>query len=117
MGMVAPVAIQQGTTAARNITRQIAGLAPLPFHYRDPGTMATIGRNAAVTHLAGRDFTGFPAWVLWLGVHIFKLIGFRSRLFVLFDWARDYLFFERAVRLILPLPLQADAGRPETNAP
>jgi NADH:ubiquinone reductase (H+-translocating) len=114
--MVAPVAIQQGMMAARNLTRQFTGLSPLPFHYRDRGTMVTIGRNAAVTHLAGRDFTGFPAWVLWLGVHIFNLIGFRNRLFVVVDWARDYLFFERAVRLILPLPSHAESRRPGNDA-
>jgi len=104
--MVAPVAIQQGTWAARNIARQAAGQPPLPFCYHDRGTMATIGRNSAVTYLAGREFTGFPAWILWLGVHVTQLIGFRNRLFVLINWAWDYLFYERAVRLILPLPGQ-----------
>jgi NADH dehydrogenase len=104
--MVAPVAIQQGAWAARNIGRQAAGQPPLPFHYHDRGAMATIGRNSAVAHLAGRDFTGFPAWLLWLGVHITRLIGFRNRLLVLINWAWDYLFFERAVRLILPQPAQ-----------
>ena len=98
---VAPSAIQQGTTAARNITRQASGKDPVPFRYRDPGTMVTIGRNAAVAHLHGRSFTGFPAWLLWLFVHISNLIGFRNRLFVLVDWAMDYFFYERAVRLIL----------------
>ncbi len=100
--MIAPVAIQQGTTAARNIERQIAGQDPLPFRYRDPGVMVVIGRNAGVVHVWGRSFTGFPAWVLWLSVHLAKLIGFRNRLFVLINWAWDYLFYERAVRLILP---------------
>lgn len=100
--MIAPVAIQQGTAAARNIARQVEGQSPAPFHYHDRGSMATIGRNAAVTYLAGRAFTGFPAWLLWLGVHIFNLIGFRNRLFVLINWAWDYFFSERTVRLILP---------------
>lgn len=100
--MVAPVAIQQGASAARNIVRQAAGGDPLPFRYRDTGTMVTIGRNAAVTCLGRRCFSGFPAWVVWLSVHIFKLIGFRNRLLVLINWAWDYFFYERAVRLILP---------------
>jgi NADH dehydrogenase len=100
--MVAPVAIQQGAAAARNIVRQVAGQAPLPFHYRDRGTMVTIGRNAAAAYLSGRAFTGFPAWVLWLGVHLFNLIGFRNRLLVLINWAWDYFFRERPVRLIVP---------------
>jgi NADH dehydrogenase len=65
--------------------------------------MATIGRNAAVARLGGRNFTGFPAWMLWLSVHLLKLIGFRNRLVVLINWSWDYLFYERAVRLILPL--------------
>ncbi len=64
--------------------------------------MATIGRNAAVTQLGRYAFTGWPAWMLWLGVHIFNLIGFRNRLFVLVNWAWDYLFYERTVLLILP---------------
>ena len=100
--MLAPVAIQQGVTAAQNIGRQIAGRGPVPFHYRDPGTMVVIGRNAGAVHLRGRAFTGFPAWVLWLGVHLVKLIGFRNRLLVLINWAWNYLFYEHAVRLILP---------------
>ncbi len=100
--MVAPVAIQQGVAAARNIVRQISGQAPTPFHYHDRGTLATIGRNAAVAYLWGRPFTGFLAWGLWLGVHIFNLIGFRNRFIVLINWAWDYIFYERGVRLILP---------------
>jgi NADH dehydrogenase len=101
--MIAPVATQQGAFAARNIARQIAGLAPKPFRYRDRGKMVTIGRNGGVAHLLGLGLTGFPAWVVWLSVHLFNLIGFRNRLFVLIDWAWDYLFYERTVRLILPL--------------
>jgi NADH dehydrogenase len=100
--MLAPVATQQAVAAVRNIGRQIAGQAPEPFHYRDPGTMVVIGRNAGAVHLRGRAFTGFIAWILWLGVHLVKLIGFRNRILVLIDWAWDYLFYERAVRLILP---------------
>jgi len=102
--MMAPVAIQMGKAAAENIARQVAGLAPLPFRYRDPGIMVILGRNAAVAHLRGRGYTGFFAWVLWLAVHIYQLIGFRNRLVVMINWAWDYLFFERAVRIILPGP-------------
>jgi len=99
--MVAPVAIQEGVAAARNIERQLAGQVPLPFRYRDRGTMVTIGRNAAAVYLSGRTFTGFLAWVLWLSVHLFNLIGFRNRLLVLINWAWDYLLRERPVSLIL----------------
>lgn len=100
--MLAPVAMQQGQHAARNILRQIEGQAPQPFHYRDKGTMATIGRSAAVAHIFGRTFTGFLAWIIWLVIHLFQLIGFRNRLIVMINWAWSYLFFERMVRLILP---------------
>ncbi len=102
--MIAPVAIQQARCAARNIRRQLAGKAAVPFRYQDPGMLATIGRGAAVAHVWGKQMTGFPAWVLWLGVHLVNLIGFRNRLLVLVNWAWDYLFYERAVRLILPSP-------------
>lgn len=64
--------------------------------------MVILGRNAAVAYVGGRSFTGFPAWALWLIVHIYKLIGFRNRLVVLINWAWDYFFYERAQRLILP---------------
>jgi NADH dehydrogenase len=100
--MIAPVAMQQGVLAAKNTQRREAGKSALTFHYRDRGMMATIGRNAAVAHIGGWAFTGFPAWVAWLGVHLVKLIGFRNRLFVLINWAWDYFFFDRMVRLILP---------------
>ncbi len=98
--MMAPVAIQMGKTAAGNIRRSLAGKAPVPFRYRDPGTLATIGRNAAVARIHGVSFTGFPAWVVWLVVHLIQLIGFRNKLFVLTNWAWDYFFYDRAVRLI-----------------
>lgn len=100
--MIAPVAIQQGRAAARNIMRLHRGRPTRPFRYRDKGTMATLGRNAAVVRLGRRTFTGFPAWVLWLFVHLLYLIGFRNRLIVLITWAWDYFLVERAVRLILP---------------
>jgi NADH dehydrogenase len=100
--MLAPVAIQQGAAAVRNIGFRLAGKAPVSFKYKDAGTLATIGRNAAVAELGGREFTGFPAWVLWLCVHLIQLIGYRNRLFVLINWARDYFLSDRPVRLILP---------------
>ena len=98
--MMAPVAIQMAETVARNIRRQLDGATPIPFRYRDPGSLATIGRNAAVAYIWGIGFTGFPAWVVWLVVHIIQLIGFRNKLFVLLNWAWDYFFYERAARLI-----------------
>ena len=98
--MMAPVAIQMAETTAENIRRRIAGQPPVQFRYRDPGSLATIGRNAAVAYIRGIGFKGFPAWVVWLVVHIIQLIGFRNKLFVLLNWAWDYFFYERAARLI-----------------
>ncbi len=98
--MVAPVAIQMGQSVARNIKRQLRGRPLEPFRYRDQGTLATIGRNAAVANVFGVQASGFIAWVMWLGIHIIQLIGFRNKLFVLINWAWDYFFYERAARLI-----------------
>jgi NADH dehydrogenase len=98
--MMAPVAIQMAEVAAANIRRQMAGESPRPFRYRDPGSLATIGRNAAVAQIAGLGFRGFPAWIVWLVVHLIQLIGFRNRLIVLINWAWDYLFYDRGARLI-----------------
>ena len=66
------------------------------------GVMAVIGRNAAVAHVFGRAFKGLSAWLLWLGIHLVWLIGFRNRALVLVNWAWNYIRFRRAVRLILP---------------
>jgi NADH dehydrogenase len=98
--MVAPVAIQMGQSVAGNIQRQLHGQPLAPFRYRDQGTLATIGRNAAVANVYGLKLSGFPAWVMWLVIHIIQLIGFRNKLFVLINWAWDYFFYERAARLI-----------------
>jgi len=98
--MMAPPAIQMAETAAANILRALRGEPPRPFRYRDAGSLATIGRNAAVAYIYGIQFTGFVAWVVWLVVHIIQLIGFRNKLFVLLNWTWDYFFYERASRLI-----------------
>ncbi|MGE4298796.1 MAG: NAD(P)/FAD-dependent oxidoreductase [Desulfovibrionaceae bacterium] len=100
--MIAPVAIQQGDHVGRSIKRLIKGKPVKPFRYRDKGTMATIGRKAAVVRLGKREFSGFAAWCLWLVVHLMYLVGFRNRLIVLTNWTWDYFLFERGVRLILP---------------
>ena len=97
---VAPAAIQQGIHAARNIGRVIAGKPIQPFHYRDKGSLATIGREAAVADLGRFHLSGFLAWAAWLGVHIFFLIGFRNRLLVLLQWAWAYVTYKRGARLI-----------------
>jgi NADH:ubiquinone reductase (H+-translocating) len=98
--MLSTVAIQQGNAVAENIRRAIKGLTQKPFHYKDPGLLATIGRNAAVARIWGLSFSGFIAWVIWVGLHIYRIIGFRNRLAVLINWAWDYLFYDNQVRLI-----------------
>jgi len=98
--MLSTVAIQQGKLTARNIQKIIKGEKPGAFHYKDPGLLATIGRNAAVARIWGLSFSGFVAWLIWVFLHIFRLIGFRNRLLVLINWAWEYFFYENQVRLI-----------------
>jgi NADH:ubiquinone reductase (H+-translocating) len=112
MPMVAPVAIQQAKLAVKNISNIIEGRPLVTFVYKDPGSLATIGRNAAVARVGRLHFHGFFAWLVWLAVHLFWLIGFRNRLLVFINWAWDYLLYERAVRLITPSPEKNMEGTP-----
>ena len=107
---VAQVAKQGGAHAAENVVRAVQGQPPLPFHYRNYGNMATIGRGAAVADLAFLKVSGFLAWLLWLFVHIFWLIGFRNRLAVIGEWAWAYVTFQRRARLITGERLLAGKG-------
>jgi hypothetical protein len=84
--MMAPVAIQQADLVAKNIDRLLRGQRPQPFSYSSSGTMVTIGRRAAVANVFGLQLSGLVAWVLWLTVHLYWLIGFRNRLLVLINW-------------------------------
>ena len=98
---VAPAAMQMGRHAARNVRRLLSGEATRPFRYRDKGSLATIGHNSAVAQFGPRlKLWGFPAWVAWLGIHIFFLIGFRNRFVVMTDWAVAYFTYQRHARLI-----------------
>ena len=108
---VAPAAIQEARHAARNIVRMIQGQPRLPFHYRDKGSLATIGRAAAVADLGRVKLSGWIAWLAWLFIHIFFLIGFRNRFLVLFQWAWSYVTYDRGARLITgPPPRIEGAG-------
>ena len=98
---LAAVAQQQGKAVARAIKAVVKGRPPEPFRYRDRGILATIGRNAAVVQMGKLRFHGFIGWVTWLTVHLILLISFRSRILVLINWAYDYFFYDRPVRLIL----------------
>ena len=97
---LAPVAIQQGRVAAENVLQRLAGQPTRPFHYRDKGSMATIGRAAAVAVIGRVQLSGLTAWVTWLLVHIISLIGFRNRVLVLLQWAWAYVSWQRGARLI-----------------
>jgi len=101
---VAPAAMQMGRYAARQIRRDLEGTPREAFHYRDKGSLAVIGRAAAVASIAGLKISGFLAWLVWLFVHITYLIGFRNRIVVLVDWAWAYLSWQRGVRLITGEP-------------
>jgi len=98
--MLATVAQQQAAAAVRNLRSMLDAQPLKPFEYKDPGLLATIGRNAAVARIWGLSFRGFIAWVIWVVLHIYRLIGFRNRLVVLINWAWDYLFYDTQVRLI-----------------
>jgi NADH dehydrogenase len=97
---VAPVAIQQGRHVAENVRRDVAGKPRRPFHYRDRGSLAVIGRARAVAQFGRLKLTGFLAWLAWSFVHILFLIGFRNRALVLFEWAWAYFTYQRGARLI-----------------
>jgi NADH dehydrogenase len=97
---LAPVAMQQGRWAARQILRELSGRPREEFKYYDKGQMATIGRKSAVAVVGRLRFTGFFAWWMWLLIHIYYLIGFRNRFFVIWEWAFSYLTYRRGARLI-----------------
>jgi NADH dehydrogenase len=97
---VAPVALQEGAATARNIGREVQGKPRKDFHYLDKGSLATIGRAAAVAEIGKIHISGFVAWLAWLFVHVFFLIGFRNRLLVMIQWAWSYITYERGARLI-----------------
>ena len=101
---VAQVAMQQGAYAARLIRNRLRGRTTPPFRYRDYGTMATIGRHAAVADICGVRFAGYVAWLAWLCIHLVQLVQFENRLLVFAQWAWNYFTFNRAARLITNLP-------------
>lgn len=106
---LAPVAKQSGRHAGEVIARSVRGRRSTPFRYRDRGTMATIGRGAAVADLPLRiSLTGAPAWLVWLFLHLLLLAGFRNRLSVFVSWAWNYVTYDRGPRLII---------EPETRPP
>ena len=99
--MLIPVAMQQGRHVAATIGELVRNGGATAFRYKDPGIMATIGRNSAVAQLGRIHLSGFLGWLMWLGVHLVNVISFRSRVVVLVNWAWDYLFYDRPIRLIV----------------
>ncbi|MDQ6876498.1 MAG: NAD(P)/FAD-dependent oxidoreductase [Candidatus Dormibacteraeota bacterium] len=99
--MLIPVAMQEGRHAGTGIATMVRGGVATTFHYKDPGIMATIGRNSAVAQLGRVQLAGFLGWLMWLTVHLVNVISFRSRILVLVNWAWDYLFYDRPIRLIV----------------
>ena len=98
--LLATVAQQQARHAVENIRHELRERPPVSFTYKDPGLLATIGRNAAVARIWGISFSGLLAWLIWVALHIYRLIGFRNRLVVMLNWAWDYIFYDSQVRLI-----------------
>ena len=98
---IAPVALQQGHFIAKNILRELEGKPREAFHYIDKGQLATIGRNNAVLEIGRLKLSGFLAWMVWLFIHIYYLIGFKNKFVVLFQWASSYLTYQKGARLIV----------------
>jgi NADH dehydrogenase len=97
---VAPAAMQQGRYAAKVIKARLAGQSTGPFHYRDKGNLATIGRGSAVADIKGLRLSGFIAWVTWLMVHLWYLVGFQNRIMVFIRWSFSFFTHGRGARLI-----------------
>lgn len=108
---VAQVAMQQGRCVARNVQRALLGEPPLPFRYRDPGTMATIGRDRAVAALFGVRLSGRLAWLLWLVAHVVFLAGFRNRVVVFINWIYAYFTYDLGLRSIVGVRRSRDRAR------
>ena len=101
---VAPVAMQQGRYAAKAIRARLAGREPAPFRYHDKGNLATIGRAKAVAEIKGLQLTGLVAWLTWLFVHLFYLIGLQNRIIVFIRWTWSFATHGRGARLITTQP-------------
>jgi NADH dehydrogenase len=112
--MMIPQAQQEGRYIARAIAGLLRGRQPEPFRFKDPGMMATIGRNSGVAEIGRIRLSGFLGWLLWLGFHLLKVVSFRSRAVVLLNWAVEYFFYDRPVRLIASAI--EPRARPQTTA-
>ena len=98
---LAQVAMQQAKTVAKNFKAMSKGKELKPFKYKNLGVMATIGRNHAVAEISGKKFRGFPAWALWLVVHLRSILGVKNKTFILLNWVWNYINYKQSLRLIL----------------
>lgn len=98
---LAQVAMQQAKTVAKNFKAMSEGKELKPFKYKNLGVMATIGRNHAVAEISGKKFGGFPAWALWLVVHLRSILGVKNKTFILLNWVWNYINYKQSLRLIL----------------
>jgi NADH dehydrogenase len=108
--MVAQPAIQQGTLLAENIHQLIKGEKTKAFKYKDLGAMATIGRNLAVVDLPFWRFQGTFAWYVWMGVHLFSILGIKNKLFIFINWVWNYVTYDQSLRLIIK-PIMKFGGK------
>lgn len=115
---LASVAIQQGEHAAEQVLRDVRGKSRKAFVYRDKGQMATIGRKKAIVQIKSWHFEGFFAWLVWLFIHIYYLIGFKNKVFVFWQWAYAYFTFKKGARLILDKEWRlSDSTSPQNTVP
>ncbi len=112
---LSPVAMQMARCVAENIQRAISGLPGKPLRYRDKGMMATIGRSRAVAKSGPMEMSGFTAWLAWIFVHLWFLVGFRNRFVVFFNWAYSYLIYARGARIITGERFDAGAPPPSSE--
>ena len=113
--MLAPVAIQGGKYVGGVIAARLKGTSSSPFHYRDKGTMATVGRGAAVAQIGPVHINGLVGWFIWIFVHLLYLVGFRNRALALWSWAWNYFFWDRPVRLIIAPSADGQPSPPTTG--
>ncbi|HYQ14372.1 MAG TPA: NAD(P)/FAD-dependent oxidoreductase, partial [Polyangiaceae bacterium] len=111
---VAPAAVQEARHTANNILRALRGEPPLPFRYRNKGSLATIGRSAAVADFGKLKLSGALAWLSWLVLHLMFLVGFRNRVLVLLQWLWSFVSYDRGARLITG-PLKRDPAQPRAE--
>lgn len=109
-------AIQQAMNLLKNLKNMEQCRPLVPFEYNDKGSMATIGRNKAVVELPRIRFGGFPAWAVWLFIHLMSIVGVKNRLFIFIDWMWSYFTYDPSLRLIIkPHPLTEDEEKSEVE--